>query len=71
MNDVSCGRKHGDTAVLEFSGTEPRKSLITADVGKTKRIEVLDRSAVSWQAFNTGLEAGAGSLNETKANNMN
>jgi len=37
LNDVSGKRKHGNTAVLQFSSTEPSKGFVTSNVSKIER----------------------------------
>lgn len=62
LNDVSSGGKHGNTAVLQFGGAEPGKSLVATDVGVSKRVELLDRSSASWHIIQAKSKLGAETL---------
>lgn len=64
LDDVSSGGKHGNSAVLQFGGTEPSKCFIATDFGVTKRVEVLDRSCASRHAIQASPKLGAGSLHQ-------
>lgn len=48
LDDVSGCGKHGNSSILQFGRTEPLEGFITTNIGKTKRIESLDREGVSW-----------------------
>jgi hypothetical protein len=63
LHDVTCCGKHGNSSVLQFGGAEPVEGLITSNIGKSKRIESLDRGGVSWKTAKVGVQLGAGSLN--------
>ena len=66
LDDVSCGGKHGNAAVLQFGGAEPGQSLVTSDGGKAKWVKALDRSGSSRQ-IGKGIELGASSLQKRAA----
>ena len=61
LDDVASGGKHGNTAVLQFGGTEPGKGLVTSNASKSKGVESLDRGGVSGHILQS-LEFSAGTL---------
>lgn len=58
LNDEASTGKHGGTAVLELSSTEPGKSLVVSEHGKGKRVELLERLGASRHAIEGGLNGG-------------
>ena len=65
LDNVSSGGKHSNTAVLQFSGTEPCERLVTSPSGKSKGVESLERGGGSGQ-IGQSPELGAGTLSVGK-----
>ena len=62
LDDVSSSGKHGNTAVLQFRGTEPSQSLLTSNGGVAKRVELFDRSSVTCHIIQAKTKLGAETL---------
>ena len=63
LDPVSSEGKHGNTAVLEFGGTEPSKGLVTSNVGKVEGVEVFDGFCASSHGVQVSrADGGAGCL---------
>jgi len=69
VEKVSSGGNHGNTAVLELSGTEPEEGLVTSPCGKTKGIEVGKRSRRATDVIETKGDLGAHALCRRKRQN--
>mmetsp|Transcript_30544 Transcript_30544/g.57826 ORF Transcript_30544/g.57826 Transcript_30544/m.57826 type:complete len:143 (+) Transcript_30544:830-1258(+) len=62
VEKVSSGGNHGNTAVLELSGTEPEEGLVTSPCGKAKGIEVGKRGRRATDVIETKGDLGAHTL---------